>query len=366
MQGALARWSIEDVDTGIKPALDLAGDGSPHVAYMVEKEEGYVRHAFKPAAGTPGRWIISTVAEGYFYGPLDTAVDPDGNPRIVYHDHQDVEVRADLGNLAYAVKKGDGWEVNILDDPGHDGWDGSMVIDHDGVAHIAAIDPKDFAGSGVEYYRVGAEYHVERIGSGPQTYRFATTIALDPVGTPHIAYYDEAQHRLMLARRTDQGWELEDVDSEGDSGMFSSMVIDRQGRIHISYFRKLSDRSGAVLYATRAATEEAWTVQKVDELDHVFFGGSWGARKLTSVAVAPDGTAWIAYGDQSRVAVARLDGDAWTRDTIATSTDVKGRPLGHLVSLKLDRDGRPRLVFWELTSFLPLEGIIRYVAGSPG
>lgn len=365
-QGILAEWSIEDVDTGIKPALDLAGDGSAHIAYMVEKEAGYVRHASRAAADAQGRWAISTVAEGYFYGPLDIAVGPDGSPRIVYHDHQDVEVRADLGNLVHAARRGDAWEVIILDDPGHDGWDGRIVIDRDGVAHVSAIDPKDFVGSGVEYYRVrgSGEYQVEQIPSGPQPYRFATAIALDPEGKPHITYYDEARHRLMLAHRTDQGWQLEEVDSDGECGMFSSMVIDRQGRIHISYFRKLGDNSGAVLYATKAAREDGWTIQKVDEVDHVFFGGSWGARELTSVAVTPDGTVWVAYGDQSRVAIARQDGDTWTRDTIATSSDVKKQPFGHLVSLRLDGSGRPRLVFWELTSFLPLEGIVRYAAGS--
>ena len=371
VQGSLFTWRIEEVDrVGIKPALALASDGTPHVAYMLEKDiGGWVNYARRDAT-SPGRWKISTVAEGYFYGPLDIDLTPSQRPVIVYHDHQDTElVLLELGEVIYASQNEDQtWQLNILKDPGHDGWDSRSVIDSDGVGYVVAVDPLQFFGSGIEFYRVEPDgsYVVEQIGSGPQDYKYAVDIAIDSAKTPYITYYDQNENDLALAVRKDSGWELTLVDTEGETGLFSSLLIDSNDRIHISFLRREGESSGAVMYATRGKKNSEWTFSKVDDLDNLFLSGaSWGARNVTSLALGPDGNPIIAYGDRARVNVAAWNGTAWQSDTIDTSTDLLDRPLGHLVSLKTDRAGRPHLVWWELTSFIPTKGIIKYAVGTP-
>lgn len=47
VNGSIFAWRIEEVDSvGIKPALALANDGTPHVAYTLEIDVGeWVKHA---------------------------------------------------------------------------------------------------------------------------------------------------------------------------------------------------------------------------------------------------------------------------------------------------------------------------------
>ncbi len=71
-------WTIEDVDSGTKPALALSSNDVPHIAYMLESQSGFV----KTAVLGDSSWDITTVAEGYFYGPLDLAIGADDVPQI--------------------------------------------------------------------------------------------------------------------------------------------------------------------------------------------------------------------------------------------------------------------------------------------
>ena len=78
-------WEIRDVDEGVKPALALDSQGIPLVAYMLEDLQGFVKGAVLKG----NAWDITTIAEGYFYGPLDLAIGPDDVGHVAYHDHQD-------------------------------------------------------------------------------------------------------------------------------------------------------------------------------------------------------------------------------------------------------------------------------------
>ena len=77
-------WTSEDVDEGIKPAIALTADGTVYIAYMSEDAMGFVRAAVRTDEG----FEITTVAEGYYYGPLDLAIGPDDAAHIAWHDHQ--------------------------------------------------------------------------------------------------------------------------------------------------------------------------------------------------------------------------------------------------------------------------------------
>ncbi len=72
-------WLWADVGEGTKPALALAVDGTPHLAFMLESPSGWVAHTQIDASGVPA--TSTTVASGYFYGPID--IDVHGEPRIL-------------------------------------------------------------------------------------------------------------------------------------------------------------------------------------------------------------------------------------------------------------------------------------------
>jgi hypothetical protein len=150
---------------------------------------------------------------------------------------------------------------------------------------MSGIDPRGFSGNGLEYYfrNDSGQWTVERVPSDTLEYTFATSIAIGPNGEPHISYYDDDQN-LMLASRDASGWTVSPIDTDGDAGYFSELVIDASGRFHVTYMEKASDSTGTVKYATRATGEEAWTISTVGELAKLTFGFS-GARHSTAIAL---------------------------------------------------------------------------------
>ena len=352
-------WDIQDIDAGTKPALALTSDDVPNVAYMQEAQMGFVKNATLSG----GEWTIDTVAEGYFYGPLDIAIGPDDVAHIAYHDHQASGFEPDKGDAAYAVLRDGEWEVEAAFDEGHDGWDNRLTVDSSGRPHMSGVDPEEFGGNGVEYYHLNetGEWVVESVGSGPLTYKYATSVAVDPEGTPHITYFDQKDNDLALASRGPSGWEIAKVDTEGDAGLFASLVIDASGRFHISYLQRTSDTAGVVKYATRAAGESDWDISEIDTLDGLSFGFV-GARNITSVAVDSEGSPRVAYSDEDFLKLAVRNGSVWQTETVV---DAGLQTLGQLVSLKLDSEDHPNIAYFIVTNKGPLEGRIKYAKGTP-
>ena len=358
---SISSWEIHEVGKGAKPALALSSDGTPNVAFMLEAMPGFVKNAVRIG----GSWDVTTIAEGYFYGPLDISIGPDDAVHIAYHDHQENSFQPDKGDAVYATlaSSGDGgWQIEPVFDEGHDGWDNRIVVDAEGRPHMSALDPEDFDGNGVEYYfrDDSGEWLVETIGTGPLTYKYSTAIAIDPDGKPHIAYHDQKNKDLALASR-DAGWNIQTVDREGETGKFASFVITPDGRFHISYFTRLSDTSGTVKYATKGPGDSTWQISEVGNLENLTFG-FLGARNITSVAVDSAGNPWIAYSDEKTVKLAVLDGSVWQEHFVVQAG---GSTLGQLVSLKLDQSDSPHIVYFEVTDRRPLNGVVRYAKGTP-
>ena len=46
----------------------------------------------KNAVRNGSSWEISTIADGYFYGPLDIGIGPDDTPHVTYHEGHQITV----------------------------------------------------------------------------------------------------------------------------------------------------------------------------------------------------------------------------------------------------------------------------------
>ena len=141
-------WNLIQVGEGIKPAIGVDKSGIVHIAFIAEADHGGVFYG----SNASGDFEIETVSEGYFYGPLDLALGPDGAPYIAYHDHQDTTVNPELGDEVVAILKDGSWDLVTVEHAGHDGWDNSIAVDSSGNWHTAAVDPSQFnSESGIEY-----------------------------------------------------------------------------------------------------------------------------------------------------------------------------------------------------------------------
>ncbi|GEM_PF-245566 len=346
-------WEVSTVDEdAAKPSLAVSADGVPHIAYLLEDMPGFVKHAVLNGDG----WDISTVATGYFYGPLDVQVDQEGVPHITWHDH-------DNENEAYAVLTDGEWAVQDVDHPGHDGWDNNLAIDSKNLPHTISIDPSQFGStSGVEYATFdGQSWSVEEVGSGPTPYEFGTGIALDSQDRPHVVWFDADDENLKYAVKEGGSWSISTVDSEGDVGRYPSLVLDGLGNPVISYFESTDDNAGYIKLARWDGSQ--WVLQRVDKLENVAMG-FLGARKTNSLVLDGDDNPIVAYSDEKVVKVARWDEAGWHRETVLNAGD---SPFGQQVSLAMDNDGVLHLTFAEVTtSGRPgVKGVVKYAKGAP-
>lgn len=341
-------WEYYEIDTGVKPSLELDAQGIPHISYMLEAGDGFVRHAIWNADQLA--FQIETVSTGYFYGPLDVALDSEDQPHINYHSHSQED-------QIHAYKSNGNWILDRIEDVGHDGWDNAIVLDSADRVHTSSIDPVSFGGVGLEYaYNEGSSWHVEAVGSGDLMYANATSLAIDILERPHISYHNDVTQDLMHAVKRNGIWVITAVDTEGNTGLFSSLVINAANFPMISYYQHLGDDRGVVKLAS--LQNSGWVINTVDTLHNVQISFS-GARNLTSLALDSKGNPHIGYSDASVIKHAWRQGDVWQTQTVL---DVSGtnNTLGQLTSLKLDKADHPHIAYYEISSDEPLVGIIKY------
>lgn len=253
-----AEWTLEKIGRGIKPALAIDAGDTPHVAFLTELMEGAVFYATNGS----GEWRTATVADGYFYGPVDIDVTAEGRPYIAYHDHEAGSFRPELGAGVVVFAQGETWELVRLEDPGHDQWDTDIAVEDDGTWHLAGIDPQQFGSQdGLEYAtNAFGALRVKQVGSGPLPYEFGVSIEIAPGGAVGISYFDASGADLGYAEREPGeagGWTVATVDSDGDVGRYSSLAYDGEGHRTLTSLTSPSAAAGAGWCATPGGAKTA-------------------------------------------------------------------------------------------------------------
>gem|GEM_PF-990846 len=343
-------WKAVALGPGVKPAVALDPSGAPGVTWLFEA----VGEGFLAFAESSDDWMVQVLGEGYFYGPIGLAYDPDGTPSIVFHDHQADSLDPELGDLVRLFWDGSAWVEDIANDSGHDGWDATVVIGDDGVIHAAGVDPAQFGRTeGVEYYRnTGAGWDVTQIGSGPIPYQFNVALALDQSGSPSITYYDDTDQDLVFAHLENGSWNLERAAEEGNVGKYSSLAYDGEGRPAASFFHQTGSTEGEIVFALRG--DDGWTSETIGQL--AAFSES-NARRNSSLAFDSQGRPHVVFSDTQGVWYAVRGESGWEIQQIVQA----GLPLGQLVSLAIDGDDRPHIAIYEVTQAQPLDGLVSYI-----
>ena len=367
-------WKFLEVGEGGKPALALDSLGVPGIAYIEEELDGKIRYAewYPPDEWNPEFFGSVVVAEGYFYAPLALAYGPDDKAHITWHDHQDPDTFVpDLGDAAYAIEQDFGWDVDYAYSTGHDGWDNSIAVDEQGNVHIIAIDPSNFnREEGVEHYFYdGEDWTVESIGSPPVPYEWGTGLALDGMGRPHVTFHEPWDGDLFYASKGDDGWSVHTVDTEGDVGKFSSLVLDHDDLPVISYLDLLGEprgiSEGIIKLARATEVTESGPVWQIDEVGRVsdLFMGFRGARLTTSVVIDSNNSPVVAYSDQSTIYVGWQEDGGWKNEVVKRRGEL---PFGQLVSLDIGEDDTLHLAFTEVfrRDFPGVRGNVMYGRGT--
>lgn len=350
--GGAFDWRVIRVDRGTKPDLALTSEGTPLVAYMLERMglDGFIN----VAALQGEAFAAETVQEGYLYGPLDLEIGGDGTVALGYHNH-------DWEDAAVAIRGAAGWEVQRsrtgATTAGTTRWRSAPTG-----LHLASIDPQQFNSREVVEYATleGGAWRVEAIGSGPQPYEWGTAIAVDAADVVHLVYFDAGNLDLVYARLADGAWTIEPIYEDGDAGRFPALALDASGRPHVAFYHSAEPaleegpNRGSIVYGE--LTDGGWAFEVVVELDRQLLGFE-GARRTVAIELA-NGEPVVAFVDAGRLGLASRRGGAWSTETLLSA----GAEPFQVVGLALDGAGAPHLTFATVTGRGPLDGDIWYAA----
>ncbi|MGA0380154.1 MAG: putative Ig domain-containing protein, partial [Candidatus Poseidoniaceae archaeon] len=121
--------------------------------------------------------------------------------------------------------------------------------------------------------------------------RTVTSIAIDSKGYKHISYYDGTNTSLMYATDKTGSWVFVLVDTTGDVGSYASIAIDSNDALHISYYNGTTYDLKYATCSSGCTTASNWYNVSVDITS--------GMGKHTSIAIDSNDTVHISYWDGS-------------------------------------------------------------------
>ncbi|MDN5865437.1 MAG: hypothetical protein L0I62_09555 [Gammaproteobacteria bacterium] len=167
----------------------------------------------------------------------------------------------------------------------------------------------------------------------------ATSLALAPDGTLYIAFRDEREDARAVVKRLDgEKWtKLGDEPVSTSHARFTSLAVSPQGNPVVAFQDFGAQARGGI--TVRRFAEGKWTTLGEP-------GFSVGEAEYVSLAIAPDGTLWVAYQDFSNegaggATVQKFDGETWQTVGRAGFSEDKAR----YISLAIAPDGTPWVGF---------------------
>jgi hypothetical protein len=311
-----------DEFVGRFPSLALNA-GSPRISYF-DSGLGQFRYAVR--TGTRS-WKAEIIDRSSDVGPFSSlAFDNAGQPHISYYD--DVH-----DNLKYAHLTGGSWAISTVDNTGSVGLYTSLKLDGAGNPHISYFDSKE---DDIKYARwTGSGWHIQIVDNAVNSsgeVGMNTSLVLNSQDMPRVAYFDGKNDDLKVALWTGSSWLKRVVDDTDNKGRYPSMAIDNQDNLHLSYYNATG---GSLRYAKGTADGSSWDRMNVD---------AGGTGLYTSITLDNANFPHISYfedtGDNLRYA--RWNGTGWELHNV----DSEG-VLGWYTSIALDNLGRPHITYYD-------------------
>jgi hypothetical protein len=323
------------------PSLALGSDGFPHIAYY-----DYDHGQLKYASLNGSVWDTSAVGPADGSGKYPSLALFNGLPRVAYSSG---------GNqLLYAVFNGSGWVVSPIDS-GKPYAYASLVVDGNDKAYVAYESIDSSSTSSLRYAEstagTGAFSTPATVYATGQAGAFAS-LALKS-GQPAIAFYTfypsgsscdvtrpdcSGNGSLLLATRSNGSWTISTGPGGDNFGQYSSLAIDQNGKVYISYYHA---SKGQLSYVERSNTGAWGGVTALD--DNYFTDGA------TSLQLTSSGSPALCYRDDvhDNLYFATLNSNTWQNSFLdgppVSSSDIDS---GIDCSLVFDPGGHASITYW--------------------
>jgi hypothetical protein len=272
-------FKTEPVDASGKfSSIKVDAQGNVHLAYTIEGD--HAKYAFRDLA--TGHWWITDLDKQASFTSL--ALDAQGNPHICYTQR----------TMRYAH------------------WDGRI-------------------------------WQKEEISPGAGAIAYYCSVGVAPDQTPHVTWYQErtAQDTNYLHMRyavlRDGQWLAKTIDWDAQTGKWHTMVIDQQGRPHLSFDAFVS---GQLKYAYLNGDD--WVITPVDSRAA---SQQPGRGMGNCLVLTPQGLAMISYFEEGALKYAKQKEDGrWSIETLA-SVSPSPSWAGYRSVQALDSKGQPHIVY---------------------
>lgn len=283
-------------------------------------------------------WNIETV-DSTFDNSNSLVLDSFNNPYISYSRITDTD---SVTSLYYAKKTGPTWTRQAVNQ--FDVWSNSIKISSSGYPQIIF---QDGSGRNLKYANLTPAGWVVTTIDSANLVGADPSIALDSINKPYVSYLYETGSDLRYAYYVGSGgncfstrWQCIDVDTLGNVGWYTSIILDSSKNPHISYIDWGNQKLKYAHYVGSGGNcgSNAWQCTTIDSAVVIY--GS------TSIALSPDGKPHIAYGYNgvkyaSYVGAGSIEANCGSGEWKCVSVEGSGRQ----VSMAMDSYGNPRLAY---------------------
>ncbi|RJP43619.1 MAG: PKD domain-containing protein [Desulfobacteraceae bacterium] len=325
---AIESWSIDNYAFGCINDIGVTSDDKIRIIALKESGNDKTLELLKNDTGS---WIRQTIVYNYLGNHTSMTISADNEMRCCY-----VDKSTSTEKLYSADYLSGAWYPEFLDS--------SSSIDYPDIAvnslqykHICysgngAYDLKystNVTGSWVTTILDDGDASVGRIGNH-------SSITVDTANKLHISYlHGFPRTDLKYVTNKSGVWQIYTLDSQGESGYYTSIITDGYGFAHISYVGQGPQYPLSLKYATnRSGT---WQVQTIDD-ENISCSG-------TAIGLDSNGNVHIAYRANSDLKYATSFNGDWDIYTIDSSDDVGSSP--HII---LDSKDQIHISYYDNTN----------------
>ncbi|MBI5055171.1 MAG: PKD domain-containing protein [Nitrospirae bacterium] len=295
-------WVLSAVDSigasvGYYSSIAIDLNKKAHISYY-----DYTNSDLKYATNASGAWVTSTIdATGYVGQTPSIATDSNNKIHISYYDGPFNY------NLKYATNASGTWVISVIDSEGDVGAYSSITIDSNNKVHISYLDATNYD---LKYAtNASGSWVISTIDSAGYVGAYSS-IGIDSNNRLHISYFDSTNAYLKYATNASGSWVISMVDSIDYVGDYSSIAVDSNNKAHISYY----DWNKCVLkYATNASGSWVAMIADGDGACMEDVG------RHSSIAIDSNNNIHISYSGAGRLKYAVRTSGSWVVSTIDSS-----------------------------------------------
>lgn len=286
-------WNIQVVDSfgdvGLCTCIDVDSFNYPHISYY-DLSNGNLKYAYWDGF----EWTIQVVEDNGDVGfGTSLVIDSDDTVHIGFTDD-------DKHFLYYAKKVDSNWDITLVDDDCTVFGSTSIDVDSNNFAHISYFDIRT---SSEDWYLKHAYFDginwIDEIVDPDLKYfwnDWGVSIAIDDFDRVHIGYYCWYNWDLKYAYKNNDKWSIETVDSDGDLGLYASIVVNSENYPIISYMSRSNlelkyaikiqyspDSPNAPTGQSMGKTDENYSFKATGfdfDSDKVKYGWDWGDQTV--------------------------------------------------------------------------------------